>query len=53
MNVTIRDHPQPAPDITKTATRPTLFELRHYPTEGVLQELAYMLIRPPRFIYNP
>jgi hypothetical protein len=27
--------------------------MKHYPHDGILQELAHMLIRPPRFAYNP
>jgi hypothetical protein len=27
--------------------------MRHYPHDGILEQLAFMLIRPPRFVYNP
>jgi hypothetical protein len=27
--------------------------MKHYSPKGIMEELAYMLIRPPRFIYNP
>jgi hypothetical protein len=55
MNVTVKDRPPntKTDDSSTAASRPKLFELQHYPTEGVMEELAYMLIRPPRFLYNP
>jgi hypothetical protein len=40
-------------DETKAAIRPALFEMKQYPTHGIMEELAFMLIRPPRFVYNP
>lgn len=27
--------------------------MKSYPHDGILEQLAFMLIRPPRFIYNP
>lgn len=54
MNVTVKDRPLgKADDNSTAASRPKLFELQHYPTDGIMDELAYMLIRPPRFLYSP
>lgn len=41
------------PNDSKTLMRPHTYEMRHYPHDGILEQLAFMLIRPPRFIYNP
>lgn len=40
-------------DESKAAVRPHTYEMRHYPHDGLLEQLAFMLIRPPRFVYNP
>lgn len=55
MNVTLKEASisKEHPNDTKISMKPALFEMKHYSPDGIMEQLAYMLIRPPRFIYNP
>jgi hypothetical protein len=38
---------------SKTLIKPSVYEMKAYEADGILTKLSYMLIRPPRFLYNP
>lgn len=40
-------------ETSSKVNRPHTYEMRHYPHDGLFEQLAFMLIRPPRFVYNP
>jgi hypothetical protein len=52
MNLTTTQNKVHEDNVSKEA-RPHTYEMRHYPHDGLLEQLAFMLIRPPRFVYNP
>lgn len=33
--------------------KPVYFEMIEYPHDSLCEQLTFMLIRPPRFVYNP